>query len=112
MVKVQAIYERPFWRDDGLNGASVADVGPLNITFDSSPESGSPGVLLGFAGGDEARALRARCRPASGARAALGSLARAFGPRALVADRLRRDELVAGDVLARLPGRPSRRRAC
>ena len=82
MVKVQAIYERPFWRADGLNGAAVMDVGPLNITFDSSPESGSPGVLLGFAGGDEGRRLEAL--PAAERRAAaLASLARAFGPRAL-----------------------------
>ncbi len=82
VVKVQAVYERPYWRSDGLTGASVADVGPLNITFDSSPESGSPGVLLGFAGGDEARRLE---RLAGGERraAALGSFARAFGPRAL-----------------------------
>src|SRR5204862_6148779 len=78
MVKVQAVYERPFWRADGLNGASVADVGPLNITFDSSPESGAPGVLLGFAGGDEARRLDAM--PAADRRAAaLASFARAFG---------------------------------
>jgi len=82
MVKVQAVYERPFWRSEGLSGASVADVGPLNITFDSSPQSGSPGVLLGFAGGDEGRRLAAL--PAAERRAAaLGSFARAFGPQAL-----------------------------
>ena len=82
MVKVQAIYDRPFWRADGLTGSSVSDVGPLNITFDSSPESGSPGVVLGFAGGDEARGFE---RLTAGERraAALGSLARAFGPKAL-----------------------------
>jgi monoamine oxidase len=82
LIKVQAIYERPFWRADGLNGASVADVGPCNVTFDSSPRSGTPGALLGFIGGDEARAFE---RLSEGARraAALGSLARAFGPRAL-----------------------------
>jgi monoamine oxidase len=82
MVKVQAVYERPFWRADGLNGASVSDVGPLNITFDSSPEPGAPGVLLGFAGGDEARRLEAMPAPERRA-AALGSLARAFGRLAL-----------------------------
>jgi monoamine oxidase len=81
MVKVQAVYERPFWRSDGLTGASVADVGPLNITFDSSPESGSLGVLLGFAGGDEGRRLERLAFDERRA-AALGSLVRAFGPRA------------------------------
>ena len=82
MVKVQAIYERPFWRADGLTGASVSDVGPLNITFDSSPESGAPGALLGFAGGDEARRFERRSEGERRA-AALASFARAFGPRAL-----------------------------
>jgi monoamine oxidase len=82
MVKVQAIYSRAFWRDDGLNGASVSDAGPLNITFDSSPESGEPGALLGFAGGDEARRLE-RLSADERRAAALGSFARAFGSRAL-----------------------------
>jgi monoamine oxidase len=82
MVKVQAIYERPFWREDGLNGSSVSDVGPLNITFDSSPESGTPGALLGFAGGDEGRRLE-RLPAAERRAAALACFARAFGPKAL-----------------------------
>ncbi len=82
LIKVQAIYERPFWRGDGLNGASIADVGPCNVTFDSSPRSGAPGALLGFVGGDEARAF-SRLTEDARRRAALGSLARAFGAQAL-----------------------------
>ena len=82
LIKVQAVYEQPFWRGDGLNGASVSDAGPCNVTFDSSPRSGRPGVLLGFVGGDEARRF-ARLPAAERRRAALGSLARAFGARAL-----------------------------
>ncbi|HEV2784830.1 MAG TPA: FAD-dependent oxidoreductase, partial [Solirubrobacteraceae bacterium] len=82
LVKVQAIYERPFWRGDGLNGASISDVGPCNVTFDSSPRSGMPGALLGFVGGDEARAF-ARLPADARRRAALGSFARVFGSRAL-----------------------------
>jgi monoamine oxidase len=82
MVKVQAIYARAFWREEGLTGSSVSDTGPLNITFDSSPESGAPGAILGFAGGDEARRLE-RLTASERRAAALGSFARAFGPRAL-----------------------------
>jgi monoamine oxidase len=82
LLKVQAIYDRPFWRDDGLNGASVSDVGPLNVTFDSSPASGTPGALLGFVGGDEARRFEVLSAPDRRA-AALASLGRAFGPQAL-----------------------------
>ncbi len=82
LVKVQAVYERPFWRADGLNGASISDLGPVNVTFDSSPRSGTPGALLGFVGGDEARAF-VRLPAQERRRAALAGLARVFGPRAL-----------------------------
>jgi monoamine oxidase len=82
LVKVQAIYERAFWRDDGLNGASVATVGPCAITFDSSPQSGTPGALLGFVAGDEARRF-GRLGAAERRGAVLGGFARAFGRLAL-----------------------------
>ena len=82
IIKVQAVYDEPFWRGDGLNGASVSDVGPCNVTFDSSPRDGRPGALLGFVCGDEARRF-ARLPAAERRRAALESLGRAFGARAL-----------------------------
>ena len=82
IVKVQAIYERAFWRDDGLNGSSVADSGPISVTFDSSARSGAPGALLGFVCGDEARRF-ARLAAPQRRQAALGCFARAFGARAL-----------------------------
>lgn len=82
LIKVQAVYERPFWRDAGLNGMAVSDQGPVNVTFDSSPESGTPGVLLGFVGGDAARAF-GRLPAAERRRAALESLARYVGEQAL-----------------------------
>jgi monoamine oxidase len=56
LVKVQAIYDRPFWRDMGLSGISRLEGEPVSFTFDNSPPSGSPGVLVGFIGGDEGRA--------------------------------------------------------
>jgi monoamine oxidase len=82
IVKVQAIYERPFWRDDGLNGSSLALAGPCRVTFDSSPQSGTPGALLGFVCGDDARRF-GRLPAADRRQAALGSFARAFGSLAL-----------------------------
>ncbi|HEU4944130.1 MAG TPA: flavin monoamine oxidase family protein [Solirubrobacterales bacterium] len=57
--KCVALYETPFWRDDGLSGASVTDTGPATLTFDCSPRDASAGVLLGFVGGPEARELAA-----------------------------------------------------
>jgi len=48
LSKAYAAYRRPFWRDQGLSGQSLSDEGPIFITFDVGPESGGPGVLLGF----------------------------------------------------------------
>ncbi|HYP48376.1 MAG TPA: FAD-dependent oxidoreductase, partial [Thermoleophilaceae bacterium] len=51
LIKAEVIYERPFWRAEGLSGQSVTDAGPMTTTFDNSPPDGSPGVLFGFIGG-------------------------------------------------------------
>ena len=55
VIKVQCLYEQPFWRDVGLSGQVTSDDGLVRITFDNSPASGSTGVLLGFIEGDEGR---------------------------------------------------------
>jgi monoamine oxidase len=55
LIKVEAFFERPWWRDNGLNGAAVSIQGPAKTTFDVSPKNGKIGGLLGFVGGDEAR---------------------------------------------------------
>jgi monoamine oxidase len=55
LAKAEAVYDRPFWRDAGLSGQSVSDVGPARTTFDNSPPDGRPGVLFGFIGGRDAR---------------------------------------------------------
>ena len=55
MTKAACVYDRPFWRDDGLTGQVLFDKGPLAATFDDSPEDGSKGVVFGFVAGDQAR---------------------------------------------------------
>jgi monoamine oxidase len=78
VIKCQAIYDRPFWRDRGLTGQVASDTGPVKVTFDNSPPDGSPGVLMGFLEGEEAR--RPSGRPLAERRAAvLESFARYFG---------------------------------
>ena len=57
-MKAVAIYDRAWWRDRGLSGVAFADGGPVQMVVDDSPASGEPGVLVGFAGGDAARALQ------------------------------------------------------
>ena len=55
VMKCMAIYDRPFWRDEGLNGMATSNTGPVKLTFDNSPPDGRPGVLLGFIEGQAAR---------------------------------------------------------
>lgn len=55
VAKAVAIYDTPFWRKKGLTGQATSDVGPVKITFDISPKDGSPGVMMGFIDGQDAR---------------------------------------------------------
>ncbi len=82
VVKVNAIYRTPFWREKGLNGSATSEVGPIRVTYDNSPPDGFPGVLVGFMEGDDSRAFYGVGRAAR-RRAALASFARYFGPEAL-----------------------------
>lgn len=81
LIKWEAIYDRPFWRDTGLSGQAVADVGPVRTTFDNSPPSGKPGVLFGFIGGSDAAAV---AKMTAGARreVVLSAFEAYFGPQA------------------------------
>jgi monoamine oxidase len=82
LMKVEAIYDTPFWRAKGLNGQAVSENGPVKVTFDGSPPDGTPGVMLGFVGGREARVWEDR--PPNELRdAALQNFANYFGNEAL-----------------------------
>jgi monoamine oxidase len=81
VIKTMAIYERPFWREEGLSGQATSDAGPARVVFDNSPPDGSPGVLLGFLEGRLARQWGARAAPERRA-AVLAGHARLFGARA------------------------------
>ena len=60
----------------------MSDTGPIEIVYDNSPPDGSPGVLVGFAEGNVARALFSLSPPQRRTEV-LGSLARYFGSAAL-----------------------------
>ncbi|MFN5193941.1 MAG: flavin monoamine oxidase family protein [Cyanobacteriota bacterium] len=68
MVKVLAIYPRPFWRERGLCGLGIGPLPTVELTVDSSPTDG-PGVLAGFIAGE--RAVRWRRLPEAGRRRAV-----------------------------------------
>jgi monoamine oxidase len=82
LIKITAVYNRPFWRDANLTGQAVSIDGLANVTFDDSPENGSRGVLLAFVGGDAARTYQSM--PAAAAQqAVLQDFANYFGSQAL-----------------------------
>lgn len=80
-AKCVVTYERPFWRDDGLSGAAVSDIGPVTLTFDSSFPGEERGILVGFVGGADLPDWREGDAEAR-REAILGCLERMFGPQA------------------------------
>ena len=103
LIKVTAVYNRPFWRDAGLNGTAVSYEGPANVTFDDSPQDGSSGVIFGFAGGDEARRHRRRSMAARRA-AVLANFTTYFGAQAAHPRAYFETDWTARSVDAWMPG--------
>jgi monoamine oxidase len=56
-IKMVAIYDEPFWRADGANGATVATDDLAEITLDTSQPDHPYGVLATYAAGPQARTL-------------------------------------------------------
>ncbi|PWJ53852.1 monoamine oxidase [Quadrisphaera granulorum] len=82
LSKAYAVYETPFWREQGLSGQGLSDRGPVFITFDASPHQSREGVLLGFVGGPQGRAWDELPEAERRVRA-LASFADLYGPKAL-----------------------------
>jgi monoamine oxidase len=81
LTKVAAVYEKPFWRDEGLTGQALSTSGPVSASFDDSPPGGSPGVIFGFVGGDYARQYNAMS-PSARQSAVLNQFAGFYGSQA------------------------------
>jgi monoamine oxidase len=81
VIKYEAVFATPWWRAQGLNGYANSDRPPIHFTYDNSPPSGKPGVLLGFVVGAEARQLGAQ-RYSTRRKTVLDAFARLFGARA------------------------------
>jgi len=81
VIKVYAVYDRPFWRDEGLTGQAASDTGPVKVTFDNSPPSGDPGILVGFLEANDGREWARRSFD-DRRDAVVECFARYFGPRA------------------------------
>lgn len=53
-IKFWVAYDRPFWRDQGLNGMIVTDDSPATPVFDVSPTGQPKGLIAGFFDGNNA----------------------------------------------------------
>ncbi|MFN7223688.1 MAG: flavin monoamine oxidase family protein [Paracoccaceae bacterium] len=78
-AKFFAIYDTPFWRDDGLSGMAQSLVGPLAEIHDATTASGKA-ALFGFVG--LPAKTRATLPQNAILRAAIDQLSRLFGPKA------------------------------
>ncbi len=58
-VKMVAIYDEPFWRADGVCGATVATDDAIEVTLDTTQPGYPQGVVAGYSAGPRARALAA-----------------------------------------------------
>ena len=75
------VYDEPFWRHDGLCGASVAMEDAFEVTLDTSPPDGAQGVIALYAAGPKARRLAVMSADAR-RELVLDILRRRFGPKA------------------------------
>ena len=82
LMKCDAVYRTPFWREAGLNGFGINDSGAARAVFDNSPKPGEPGVLLAFVGGSTWRKYGVQTR-AQRRKAVLEGFAAMFGEQAL-----------------------------
>ncbi len=79
--KCYAFYDRPFWRDQNLNGLAATPNGHVTVTFDNSPKDGSRGILMGFVLGNQARAF-SELSEDERKQSAIQSFTTFFGPQA------------------------------
>jgi monoamine oxidase len=84
VIKVSMLYSEPFWRKDGLNGASLDHFSIMGETADSGnpPGHSKAGILTGFVYSDNARKAAAM-DPDARKKVFLSELAKRFGPKAL-----------------------------
>jgi monoamine oxidase len=79
VCKVVAVYETPFWREDGLSGESFSFDHQIGLTMDTSPSDGRLGVLMCFLYGPDATAF-GRLGSDERRRVVLETLGARFGP--------------------------------
>ncbi len=82
VTKFLAVYDHPFWREDGLSGEGFAPHQLVRELYDNTPPSASVGVLCTFLPGEQAD-LVARMSPSARRAAVLEGMAAFVGPEGL-----------------------------
>lgn len=82
VIKVHAVYERPFWRDNGLSGTAFSPYQLVHEAYDNTNHEDSRGTLVGFVSDQKASDALA-LDPTERRAQVLESLARYYGPEAL-----------------------------
>jgi len=100
VIKVQATYETPFWREQGLSGTGFGPYQLVHEVYDNTPQGDGRGFLVGFVSDLNADAL-GRLGPTERRDLVLGSLATYFGeaaraPRIYVESDWQHQELTGG----------------
>jgi monoamine oxidase len=81
IVKINIVYDEPFWRADGLSGQSAAPGSPATVTIAACGDEDRPGVLCVIVEGPIARELT-KLEESARRTAILDELAKRFGNRA------------------------------
>ncbi len=82
VTKILAVYDEPFWRQDGLSGQGFAPNELVRELYDNSPPSASAGVLCTFLAGENAERAGASS-PEARRTEVLEGMAKYVGPHAL-----------------------------
>ena len=82
VIKVQAFYDTPFWREQGLSGSTYGPYEIVHETYDNTAPDYSGGTLVGFISDHQADAMY-RLDEDARREAILGSFAKYFGEQAL-----------------------------
>ena len=81
VIKIHAVYDRPFWREDGLSGTAFSPYLPVHEAYDNSNHGDPRGVLVAFASDARADRLLA-LDPEARKQAILDCLAQYYGEQA------------------------------
>jgi monoamine oxidase len=79
-TRALALFERPWWREQGLSGLALADSGIVRCVFDATPLDARRGVLAALVTAQASRDL-GPLTPEARRRAVLAAIARLFGLR-------------------------------